>query len=199
MSPLRIAIACTAILMSVAAGCGGDSSSTGAEPSGRPVDVWARDFCTAFVAWQDGLGARQDEFQQALAAQASDPGFLKLRRLLVELMDDYIALTDEAAESIRAAGDPAVENGGQISSAIAGVVDEASVVLVGIREKARDLPVDDPDRFVEGAKELALSAQTQFQTTFSQETIADRLPDSAPTDLRDAVEDEPACEVFTGG
>ena len=122
--------------------------------------------------------------------------FAEIRSLSVDEIGDYITLTDEAIQSMREAGHPAVENGAQISSALTGLLMDLRPVFVGWREKARDLPINDPDRFVQGARELGLGAGPQIEAVLSEQAIDDRLPDSFPRELRDAFRNEPACDGF---
>jgi hypothetical protein len=82
MGPLRIATACATILLSLAAGCGGNSGTAqveptrppaGTEPSQRPADVWTRDFCTAFLAWSGDVAGRVNHLlQEELPAKAEE-------------------------------------------------------------------------------------------------------------------------------
>jgi len=187
-STLRLLVLALAVLVSSRGGGNDDSPSH----SGRPAADWTRDACTAYQTWAEGISARTMQMNEDLTTATPDD-FTELRDLLVASFDDYIVLTDQAAEAVRGAGQPAVENGGQIASAFSSILVDFNEVLTAARMRARDLPVDNPDAFVRGARELAngLPKQLDLSTPFRE-----RLPDSAPSELREAFANEPACELF---
>jgi hypothetical protein len=98
-------------------GAVGDGS-TGAEQSGRPANVWVRDFCAAITTYAESTNAREDDLETAIARASlgSNLHLTDLCRLIVDAANDELALTTEAGKAIRAAGHPAVENGAEISS-----------------------------------------------------------------------------------
>lgn len=129
-------------------GAVGDGS-TGAEQSGRPANVWVRDFCAAITTYAESTNAREDDLETAIARASlgSNLHLTDLCRLIVDAANDELALTTEAGKAIRAAGHPAVENGAEISSAWNDLFERATNLRVSYRDEARGLPVDDPVAF----------------------------------------------------
>jgi hypothetical protein len=188
MSAVRIVAAFTASLMIIAGGCGGGGTS--AEQSGRPVDVWARDFCAAATIWLDGQ-AREAEFVRdySEASQGSNPDPSELRALVVDAASDGVALANKAVESLRAAGHPAVDNGAEFSSAAYDLFDQVRDIQVSFLDAARDLPVDDPDAFDQEFRELWSLAGDSGTALQAPSTLSEGHPE-----VRAALASEPTCE-----
>ena len=178
--------------MILAGGCGGGGKS--AEESGRPLDVWARDFCTATATWLDSSQARDAEYAHdwSEVSQGPNPNPSELGDLIVDLASDQIALTTEAVESVRAVGHPAVENGAEMSSALIDSLDQQRDVQVGFRDAARDLPVDDPDAFTKESEELF-----SLLDDYRRSLLLAGNPGILSEELRGALNAEPAC-TFLG-
>jgi AcrR family transcriptional regulator len=185
-APSRLLVITLAVLLSSCGG-GGDSNSS----AGRSPAVYARDFCTAFNTWKETVSSRSDQLQQDLS-KATPENLEAIRDLLLTYLDDNIVLTDQAREDIRAAGVPHVENGAQIASALAGAIASARDIFDDARKQARNLPADDPDAFVGGLGDLATGLPKQFEAI----PVAERLPDEASPELREAFTREPACEAL---
>jgi hypothetical protein len=172
-----------AALLAFPAACGGS------EPEGRPAAGWMQDVCAAIGTWLEDIETRTQELDRA---SASITTLEQGRDLFVDYIDDLAASTDDAAQEIAAARQPAVMRGGEISSGLRRTMGDIGDILVETREDARNLRVDDPARFEQQIAKLG--ASTGRRIAAAGEDFADRFRGEAPGELQDAFREEPACE-----
>jgi hypothetical protein len=96
---------------------------------------------------------------------------------------------------MRAAGDPAVENGAQISSGLARFVLDLRPLLWLAGEGKRPA-CRRPRCLRSGVPENSPWRSPEMKALFSEDAFDGRLPDSAPPELREAFASEPACAGF---
>jgi len=164
----------TAVLALVAAGCGGDESSS------SPTEKWANSFCTAITTWKDSLTSVTEQF--------SSPSSLT-SETLTDAANDAKSSTDTFVDELRALGPPETESGEAVKSSI----DELSNTV-----ESEVAKIESTAESVSGLADLP-SAITSITTSISAMSSAlsstVQTAESADVDgeLRTALEDTPAC------
>jgi uncharacterized phage infection (PIP) family protein YhgE len=169
----------TAALALVAAGCGGDESSS------SPTEEWANSFCTAITTWKDSLTSVTEQF--------SSPSSLT-SEALTDAANDAKSSTDTFVDELRALGPPETESGEAVKSSI----DELSNTV-----ESEVAKIESAAEGVSGLADLP-SAITSITTSISAMSSAlsstVQTAESADTsgELRTALEDTPACADISG-
>ena len=171
-------VLCVASLGLVAAGCGGDDTST------TSADEWAEEFCTIVQDWGDELERIGDELGD-VSSLSSDS--------LEEAAGDADAATEDFVESVRDLGAPDTPSGDAVDQEL----DELADTVEAEREEIRTA-VDDADG-LGGAADVVGTIGTSISAmgTALQGTLEALDGADAGGELQTALEDAEACDELT--
>ena len=146
------------------------AASTSAPSSGDAVSVesWAGGVCGSVETWLRGINQKGTQLGQDVQG-VSD--LTKGRDLLVQFMEDAVALTDTMIEGVEAAGAPDIENGDQLATDLVAALQPVKDTFSTAVDKAKALPTDDPEAFSAAATQLGqeiTDSQTEFSASFDQ-------------------------------
>lgn len=164
----------------VAAGCGGDDSSTDSATGSAPAE-WADGFCTAVSTWTDEL--------QAIGDSIADPSSLNVDAL-EQAVEDLGTATDTFVDDVRDLGAPDTESGEAVQDSLDSLADTLETEQGDI-----ETAIDDASGLTELAGAIAtigtsLSAMgTAFQNTLQALEDAD-----ASGELETALQESSACD-----
>jgi methyl-accepting chemotaxis protein len=176
---LAVTLLALAVLVGVAASCGGDD-----EAEGDPTAAWASDFCTAITGWRDEL--------DSIASRFSDASNLSEESLRTAA-DDARSATDELVDELRDLGRPETPSGEAVESAVDGLSTTLEDEVAEIEETAdgvsglTDLP---------GAISAITASLAAMSTAFSGALTAISESD-AEGELRAALDDSPECDEIS--
>ena len=145
----------------VVGGCGGkgeeaakpkprSETKTVTYPGVEPRE-WAHDVCTAVAAWQEDFGKSTAKLIQRNRGERS---LHAVRSNVIEWASLGVRRSDRLLAVVEEAGQPAVEDGRRASGQIREAVRLMRTTYVDARAKARELPVENPRRFVKEVREL---------------------------------------------
>ena len=169
-----------AAVVAIALGaCGGDEGGNGVEPR-----RYARDVCGAASGWVSTLAGRAGQLG------GGEPS----RETFTAFLDDAIASTDRLIGQVRQAGVPEVDGGQEFSDSLVASLGEVRTAFGDARERVADLPerITDPDDqqvFVEELTRILDDVQNAGRL------IVQDLQQETPTELDQAIEDEPTCDI----
>jgi hypothetical protein len=174
------ALLALALLVGVAASCGGDDEASDEDPTA----AWASEFCTAITTWTDELESITSQFSDT--SNLSEDG-------IRSAADDARNATDELVEELRALGRPETDSGDEVQSAVDGLSTTLEDEAVKIEETAEG---------VSGLTELP-GAITTISTSLS--TMASAFSDTLSTiqdadvdgELESALEESPECDEIS--
>lgn len=161
----------------VAAGCGGDDSSTGTS-----ADEWAQEFCTTVIAFRDDLEQIRDGLGESLSVGSLD-----------EAADDASMRTNEFVDELRALGAPETESGQEVEKSVEALADTAEAEKEDVQD-AVDGVSDVTD--IPGAL-TAIGASLQEMASALQRTVDAIEAEDVDGELRTAFEDSTACDELT--
>jgi uncharacterized phage infection (PIP) family protein YhgE len=175
-----LALLAVALLVGVAASCGGDDEEE------NPTTAWAGGFCTAITSWQDEL--------ESIASQFSDSSNLS-QEGIESAADDAKSATDQLVADLRELGRPETDSGDEVQSAVDGLSSTVETEAAKIEDTAEG---------VTGIADLP-SAITTISTSVS--TMLTALSDTLTTirgsdvdvegDLESAFEAAPECDELS--
>jgi hypothetical protein len=169
--------ACVAAFALVAAGCGGDDD----DDSASSAAAWAEDFCTTVQGWTDELETIADEVGDASSLSSET---------LEQAGNDADAATEDFIEELRDLGAPETDSG----EAIEAEVEEFSDTVDQEREEIRDA-VEDADGLAGLAQVVGVvSSSIASMGSAVQATIEAIDTADVNGEVRQALEDEPACD-----
>lgn len=171
-----------------AAGCGGGSSS----PEGVPPADWARSVCGALADWQSSL-QQQSQGLTSEVLQANSPKAAKEK--ISEFLTQVIVETETMVGAVESAGQPAVEEGGQIAEDFNIGLERMRSAFKDAANKVEAAPTDDPQAFQQQLTQIGQELQTQGQAIGDTLGQIDEKYDA--DELNQAFEDTPACKDFT--
>lgn len=183
------AFLCAATLALAAAGCGGGSSKS---YSGTKPEVWAATVCGALGDWAEGLKADSERLGADLRG-TTDLKLVKTR---------FVLFLGKAAKSsttmvtrIRAAGAPAVKDGGAIQQQLLTGLSGAQTTFVRAIARAKKLPTNDPQTFSTSVQALGGDVQKELTAVGDKfQTLGDKYDDKS---LNKATSSEPACSKIS--
>ena len=144
-------------------------------PGTVAVEDWATGFCKSFRDWQDETAAAGDELSRRVA-DTSNPK--EVRSSLVTLLEQISTETATLAEGIRNGTVPDIGGGGGLVTAMAERFDDLAETFRGYAADARNIDVDDPDRFQEQVDAVVRSMTAgQGEIAGSFEKIDTDFPD----------------------
>lgn len=170
------------------AGCGGGSST----PEGVPPSDWAQSVCGALADWQASLQEQSQGLSSAVL-QAKSPKAAKEQ--IGVFLNDVIAETDTMIGAVSAAGEPAVDQGGQIVEDFHNGLVRMQSAFKDAASDVQSVPTDDPQAFQQQLTEIGTELQTQGQAIGDTLGQIDEKYDAA--ELNQAFEETPACKDFT--
>jgi hypothetical protein len=179
---LILALAVAALAAAAGCGGGGGGSSNTVTP-----EAWSASVCGAVSGWVEDLQADSAAFGDTVSDASS---ISDVRDQMVEFIDGTIERTDEMLNEVEAAGQPDVEDGGDIADLFQEQLTKFKTALEEARATAEDLP-DDQAGFAQGAQEIG-ATMTSVGTEIGQgfEAVQDKYHSE---ELRAAFEAEPAC------
>jgi hypothetical protein len=170
------------------AGCGGGSST----PEGTPPSEWAQSVCGALADWQASLQEKSQSLSSEVL-QAKSPKAAKEQ--IGVFLGDVIAETDTMIGAVTAAGQPAVDQGGQIAEDFHNGLVRMQNAFKDAASDVQSVPTDDPQAFQQQLTQIGQELQTQGQAIGDTLGQIDDKYDAA--ELNQAFEDTPACKDFT--
>jgi hypothetical protein len=184
--------ACAALLTSLLVACTGANGGTSAEQTGRPVAAWAKDICATMQSFESTREVRARQAQNRFAAATNAK---EVRASIAQFFGDLAILAEQARDEARAAGQPAVENGQEVSAALSKALEDMQAVYTDNSRAVGKLAVEDDAQFQEQVTLLAQGAQERVQSI--NETLKHRLTANPSEAVSDAMRDEPACDFLT--
>ena len=181
---MRIAASVAALFsvlaLGLAAGCGGDDSSSGASAT----EDWANDVCTAVTDWTTAMTSVGSSLQGGDLSKDS----------LDQALDDVRSATDQFAEDIRGLGRPDTESGQQAKAAI----DELATNLEASLQKITDA-MDNASGTAGAVAAATAIANNLVEMGNQVSTASQKLQDiDAQGELGDAFAQADSCAGLTG-
>jgi hypothetical protein len=176
-----------------------EAPSTSAASSGDAVSVesWAGGVCGSVETWLRGINQKGTQLGQDVQG-VSD--LSKGRDLLVQFMEDAVALTDTMIQDVEDTGAPDIENGDQLATDLVAALQPVKDTFSAAVDKAKALPTDDPDAFSAAATQLGqeiTDSQTEFSASFDQ--LQAKYDDPALNSAFDTVPECAQLGAATGG
>jgi hypothetical protein len=172
----------------VLAACGGDDDGDGGGDSVSAED-YASAVCTSTQDWVGGLQKRATDLQGALGSNATPE---EGKNALAGFLDDVLADTDDWVAALDEAGVPDVDGGEAAADELRSAAEDAKGVLEDTRARVDDLPTDDEQQFAREAGEVGSATQESLGK------VGDAISEPESKDLRDALQDAPACSQLAG-
>ncbi|MGH3137918.1 MAG: hypothetical protein ACRDPV_15645 [Gaiellaceae bacterium] len=165
-----------AVLVFVAAGCGGSDESS----SASPADEWADGFCTAITTWTDSIKSVTEQFTD-LSSFSQDG--------LDTAASDAKSATEKFVDDVKGLGAPDTESGQAVKDSIDELSSTVESEVAKIEETAQGVSglTDIP-----GAASSITSSLTAMSTALSS-TVETLTNADAEAELRTALEDSPVC------
>jgi hypothetical protein len=160
------------------------SVSTKAKPA-----AWAKTVCGSLSTWLDKLDAAAE---QATATPPTTPA--EGKKALVKLVGTALGATKKLVASLKKAGPPAVEGGGDVSSIVIDQFKQVARTLTSAKKDLKALPSDDGPGFVAAsriAEDELESGLEHVQAAFNAASVLDVAP------LVVAFNAEPSCAALT--
>ena len=137
-------------------------------PSGVSAQTYMKTTCAAVVTWLQSIQGQVQTFKTQEASASSLP---QARDELAGLMSEAVHDTDAMTAKIKAVGAPGVDGGKAVHAKLLAAFAQLRGVLSSAETKARQLPVDDPNAFKQGAAQIGTEINSQFssvQSSFSK-------------------------------
>lgn len=167
------------------AGCGGGGErGSGAEPS-----EWAEAVCESIGTWLEDIQARGRELESGVEGVAD---LERGRDLIAGFLDDVVGLTETMLSDVRGAGVPAVDRGEEIAGDLERGLGQTRSAFSDARERAKELPTDDPASFAREAQELGSSLEEQGDEI--KRTLGELDEKYDEPELRKAFREAEACK-----
>jgi hypothetical protein len=182
-----LAVLVTALALA-ASGCGGDGGG-GNKVEGASPDEWSGDICTAVGDWASDLKIRAAQPPKNARTVAD------VRAALVKFISDVVSRTDQMLVDVKAAGQPAVEDGDQIARDLLARLQSLRKTLVRAQRMVERLP-DDPTKFAPAAQDLGASIQKAGGDIGDQIDQLDEKYDAE--ELSKAFDESPRCKDLSG-
>ena len=160
-------------------GCGGDDDDS------VPVDEYANDVCTALTTWTQSLHDQQTELQET-----AEPGRSPQedRDALQGFVDGAVEASEALVDDVEAAGEPEIEDGGEVADAFRDAVEETRGELEDAQADVSEIPVDTPGAYRAAVEEFVTDVRTAL------EGIDDHFGDVEAPDLETALDEASACQ-----
>jgi hypothetical protein len=162
------------------AGCGG---SSGVSPA-----AYVKSICTALDGWKQQIQSAGRSLQASGLATAS-PATAKTQYL--GFVTTLVTATRNTASALKAAGTPAIKDGGTIAGGLSGAFQRGSQGLAVARSRAAAIPTGSASAFDSAATGVTTQLRSALQN------IATITPRSSPQ-LRAAAAKEPSCRALAG-
>ena len=186
--PLKLILALVA-LAALLAGCGGDDGGSDAE--GVPPEDWAASVCGALAGWQSSL-QEQSQGPSSAVLEADSPE--SARDQIGEFLTQVISETETMIGEVRAAGQPAVDQGDQIAEDFNNGLQQMRTAFEAARQQVEEVPTDNPQAFQQELTGIGQELQTQGEAIGNQLDEIDERYDA--DELSQAFDDTPACSDF---
>jgi hypothetical protein len=170
------------------AGCGGGSST----PEGVPPADWAQSVCGALSDWQTSLQTKSQSLTSEVL-QAKSPKAAKEQ--ISTFLTDVIAETETMIGAVSAAGQPAVDQGGQIAEDFHNGLEQMRSAFKDAASQVQSVPTNDPQAFQQQLTEIGQELQTQGQAIGDTLGEIDQKYDAE--ELNQAFDENPDCNDFT--
>jgi hypothetical protein len=182
--PILAVVAAAALAV---AGCGGSSS-----PEGTPPADWAQSVCGALSDWQTSLQEKSQSLTQDVL-QAKSPNAAKEQ--ISTFLSDVIVETETMIGAVDAAGQPAVDQGGQIAEDFHNGLNRMRDAFKDAASDVQSVPTDDPQAFQQQLTQIGTELSTQGQAIGSTLGEIDQKYDAE--ELNKAFDENPTCKDFT--
>jgi hypothetical protein len=183
----RLPILALLAAVALAAGCGGGEET----PEGVPPADWAQSVCGALSGWQASL-QEQSQGLTSEVLEANDPEAAKQQ--ISDFLIDVIAETDTMIGAVRAAGQPAVDEGGQIAEDFNNGLTQMRTAFTDAAADVQSVPTDDPQAFQQQLTQIGEDLQTQGEAIGN--TLGEIDEKYEADELSQAFDDTPACKDF---
>jgi hypothetical protein len=184
---LRLPILSLVGAVALAAGCGGGEDTQ----EGIPPADWAQSVCGALSDWQTSL---QDQSQGLTSEVLEARSPQAAKEQISAFLDEVIAETETMIGIVRATGQPAVDEGGQIVEDFNNGLERMRSAFEDAATQVESVPTDDPQAFQEELTEIGEDLQTQGQAIGDTLSKIDEKYEAE--ELSQAFEDTPECEDF---
>jgi hypothetical protein len=134
------------------AGCGG-SSHSGVSPA-----AYVKTVCTAATNWRNAIQSAGTK----LSSGVNTKSLTKAKAEYVSFVNSLVTATGQASSELKSAGSPAVSNGGQISSSLVRIFDQAKGTLAQAASQASALPTSSPRAFESSASKVVTSIRSSL-------------------------------------
>jgi hypothetical protein len=158
----------------VAAGCGGDDSS-----SGTSADQWAQEFCTTVISFRDDLEQIRDGLGESLSVGS-----------LEDAADEASMRTNDFVDELQALGAPETESGQEVENSVNALADTAEAEKEDV-QNAVDGVSDVTD--IPGAL-TTIGASLQEMASALQRTVDAIENEDVDGELRTAFENSSSCD-----
>jgi hypothetical protein len=166
-------------LLLLLAACGGGR----VEPQ-----TYVKDVCTAATTWQSAVVQRTQSLATDLGANPSpETG----KQALSSYLNGIVSSTDQLVDRVEAAGTPDLEGGGEASDRVVETFRRFRDAFADAKEKADQLPTDDPAAFQQGASEIGNSINSSIGG------ISDPFQ-SQGSELKTLFDKDPTCQKLSG-
>jgi hypothetical protein len=183
-----VSIALVTGALAATAGCGGGDGGGGGSGNTVSPEAWSAAVCSAVGGWATDLQTASESLSGAMSGATS---VADVRERFVTFLETAIARSDQMLSEAEAAGQPDVEDGGEIADFLLDELRSFKTALEDARDQAEDLP-DDPAGFTQGAQEIGASLEQVGEDAAKGFDELDDKYQSA--ELQQAFEDEPACQ-----
>jgi len=170
------ALALIAGLAVLVPACGEDSVA---------VDDYANDLCTALTGWTQALRDRQAELQEGVEPGRSPE---EDRDALQQFVEGAVEESDALVDDVEAAGEPDIEDGGEVADAFRTAVQDTRDELEEARDDVAQIPTDPPGAYRTAVEEFT----TEVRNTL--EGIDERFQDVDAPELDMALDEASACQ-----
>ena len=149
------------------------------------VDDYANDLCTALTGWTQGLRDRQTELQEGVEPGRSPE---EDRDALQQFVEGAVEASDALVDDVEAAGEPDIEDGGDVAEAFRTAVADTRDELEEARDDVAQIPTDSPGAYRTAVEEFTSEVRNTL------EGIDERFQDVDAPELDMALDEASACQ-----
>jgi hypothetical protein len=187
--PRALVVAVLISVLGTVALAGMATGASASVPSKAKPAAWAKTVCGSLGTWLDKLDSAA---AQATATPPTTPA--EGKKALVKLVGTALGATKKLVVSLKKAGPPAVEGGGDVSSIVIDQFKQVTRTLSSAKQDLKALPSDDGPGFVAAsriAEDELESGLEHVQAAFNAASVLDVAPFVA------AFNAEPSCAALT--
>ena len=150
------------------------------------VDDYANDLCTALTGFSEALRDRQAEVQEG-----ADPGRSpeEDRDALQRFVDGAVEASDVLVEEVEAAGEPDIDDGGEVADAFRTAAEDTRSELEEAQDAVAEIPTDTPGAYRAAVDEFTTDLGNTLEGT------DEPFQDVDAPELDMALDEASACQV----